>query len=111
MNSTDAPRTATALNGSAEMSTEVLATLAEIGEAVNYGKRGGDGPSGKSERYFKRRALHQRHRQRAVGIGRAVDATREMCGRAGYPEPARRLFYARPAKHFDAARQPARGGD
>src|SRR5206468_4352039 len=35
MNSTDAPRTATALNGGAEMSTEVLATLAEIGEEVN----------------------------------------------------------------------------
>src|SRR6266702_7734757 len=35
MNSTDAPTTATALNGGAEMSTEVLATLAEIGEEVN----------------------------------------------------------------------------
>src|SRR6266702_895063 len=35
MNSTDAPRTATALNGVAEMSTEGLATLAEIGEEVN----------------------------------------------------------------------------
>src|SRR3989454_5584641 len=35
MNPTDAPTTATALNGGAEMSTEVLATLAEIGEEVN----------------------------------------------------------------------------
>src|SRR2546427_3783429 len=35
MNSTDAPTTATALNGGPEMSTEVLATLAEIGEEVN----------------------------------------------------------------------------
>src|SRR6266702_8026845 len=35
MNSTDAPTTATALNGGAEMSTEVLATLAQIGEEVN----------------------------------------------------------------------------
>src|SRR5713101_2801591 len=34
MNPTDAPTTATAMNG-AEMSTEVLATLAEIGEEVN----------------------------------------------------------------------------
>src|SRR5437867_3205502 len=35
MNSTDAATKATALNGGAEMSTEVLATLAEIGEEVN----------------------------------------------------------------------------